>query len=118
MFLECGGSTPLSPCEKRTKAPSRRRIPKLPHQQLRALVGEVADNNQCAGQNDGSVTANQTNLHVAERATEIDNRPTQRVQESINDAEVKNLPEAFARGYLDRIDNGRSEEHTSELQSH
>src|SRR6267154_1414334 len=76
-------------------------------QSMRAVVGEITDNNYCARQNDRRVHAHKTDLHVTNRLPKVDHRPPQTMNQTVNNAEIKYLPQPFARNYQDRLDYRR-----------
>src|SRR3982074_3151009 len=75
-------------------------------QYVRAVIGEVTDDDYCAGQNDGRVNAHETNLHVTNSLPKVDDGPPETVNETVDDTKIEHLPQAFARNDQNRLDHG------------
>src|SRR5689334_1207659 len=75
---------------------------------MRAAVSKVTDNNERARQNNRGITAHKTKLEITNDSREISHGPPQPIDEdSIDNAEIENLPQALARSRLNGVDNCR-----------
>src|SRR5438477_11377146 len=72
-----------------------------------AAVSEVANNNQRTRENDRGITADKPRLHVTNGPSKPDDRAADRVNDSVDHADIEKLPQSFARANLDRLNDGR-----------
>src|SRR5882762_4947531 len=61
-------------------------------QYVRAVIGEVTDDDYCAGQNDGRVHAHETNLHVTNSLPKINDRPSETVNQTVDNPKIEYFP--------------------------
>src|ERR1051326_1109961 len=70
-------------------------------------VGELADDDERARQNDRGVATHESELHVAKGAPEPHDAATNRVKNSINHAQIENFPKPLTRSNLNRLNDRR-----------
>ena len=74
---------------------------------MRAAIGEIADDNQRAGQNDGGVPTHKSDLHVSNRAAKSHHGAADGMNDAVDDPDIEDLPQSLARTHLDGLNDRR-----------
>src|SRR5258705_11409033 len=79
----------------------------LRSQSINPVIGEERNDGQCPQQNDRRVATHEAGLQMTNHFSCFLHRIAKRMQKAIDHADIKQLPEAFARADLDWVDNRR-----------